>query len=458
MKTTSQKIRVHFLSIAAVLFAAPFAAQAVTVDGQYNDWDLENDFSMPMYRAGDPDPSFSGYEVLSNAYLRYDSNAETVYVLVLDAEERADITLSPSDAWVKIYDLGNSTLVSGNSGNDGEPSDFAWVTDDQGGVIGWEGSFLLSGSYEGLEIHVNHGSDTSSTGKRNAKGVDQTKTIDTSELTPDVDTVATTYSVSGTVFMDADWSGANESEPGLSNVTVELHDSLGNVVASGLTSESGEYEFVGLPAGDYQLVVQPENAQEDFNELLTDYFVPTTDTEITLSALSEDSAGNDFGFAPDTTAILDDFDQDDQDGNGVVFEGNGKTIGFWKHQNKVADSGKGRAQVDAVTLQGYIDAIEELLLPEPFQFDDANEFMAAHDVMAQRTSDAVELLKKQLLGTEFNDVSGRGLEAPYDELQDKIIALAEHLAANSDLFTREELLDVKDICDLINNSGNLSGR
>jgi hypothetical protein len=271
---------------------------------------------------------------------------------------------------------------------------------------------------------------------------------------PDIAVNETTYSVSGTVFMDADWSGANESEPGLSNVTVELHDSLGNVVAAGLTSESGGYEFTGLQAGDYRLVVQPENAQDDFNELLTDYFVPTTETEITLSALSEDSAGNDFGFAPDTAAILDDFDQEDQDGNGVVFQGNGKTIGFWKHQNKVADSGKGKAQVDAVTLQGYIDAIEELLLPEPFQFDDANEYLAAHDVMAQQTSDAVELLRKQLLGTEFNDVSGRGLEAPYDQLQDKIIALAEHLVANNGLFTRDELLAVKDICDLINNSGN----
>lgn len=453
MKSTTAVFTGLVAMAAFFVTSYPFAAQAVTVDGQYNDWNLENDFSLPMYNAGDPNPNFSGYAVLSNAYLRYNSDTKTVYVLVLDTEERAHISVSPGDAWVKVYDLGNSTLVNGNSGNDGNAPDFAWVKDDEGGVIGWEGSFQLVGSYEGLEIHVNHDGSTSSTGKSNAKGVDQTKTIDTSELTPDVSTVETTYSISGTVFMDADSSGANESEPGLSNVTVELQDSFGNVVATSLTSESGGYEFTGLPAGDYRLVVQPENDQDDFNELLTDYFVPTTETEITLSALSEDSAGNDFGFAPDTAAILDDFNQDDQDGNGVVFQGNGKTIGFWKHQNKVAASGKGKAQVDAVTLQGYIDAIEELLLPEPFQFDDANEYLAAHDVMAQQTSDAVELLRKQLLGTEFNDVSGRGLEAPYDQLQDKIIALAEHLVANNTLFTRDELLDVKDICDLINNSG-----
>jgi hypothetical protein len=187
MKTTSQKIRTSFVTAAALLFAAPLVAQAVTVDGQYNDWNLETDFSMPMYRAGDPNPNFSGYEILSNAYLRYDAAAEVVYVLVLDTEKRADITQSPSDAWVKIYDdkfdFGKSTLVDGNSGNDGDAPDFAWVTDDQGGVIGWEGSLpLAAGLYGGVEIHVNHGADTSSTGKSNAKGVDQTQTVNTDDL------------------------------------------------------------------------------------------------------------------------------------------------------------------------------------------------------------------------------------------------------------------------------------
>ncbi|MCI5126197.1 MAG: hypothetical protein D3925_17410, partial [Candidatus Electrothrix sp. AR5] len=148
-----------------------------------NDWNLETDFSMPMYRAGDPNPDFSGYEVLSNAYLRYDADAEVVYALVLDTEKRADISTSPGDSWVKIYEFGRSTLIDGNSGNDGDAPDFAWVKDNEGGVIGWEGSFpLAAGLYEGVEIHVNHGGDTSSTGKSNAKGVDQTQTVNTDDL------------------------------------------------------------------------------------------------------------------------------------------------------------------------------------------------------------------------------------------------------------------------------------
>ncbi len=445
MKTTSQKIRTSFISAAAILFAVPLAAQAVTVDGQYNDWNLETDFSMPMYRAGDPNLDFSGYEILSNAYLRYDAGA--VYVLVLDTEKRADISESPSDAWVKIYELGKSTLVDGNSGNDGDIPDFVWVTDGQGGVVGWEGSFLLVGSYAGLEIHVNHDNDTSSTGKSNAKGVDQTKTIDTSMFPPLDVLTPPTYSISGEVVIDADLNGPDEGEMGISNVTVELHDDESNVVASVSTSESGGYEFTDLLAGDYSVIVLPKNdILDDFNEILADYFFATTETEIVLT-VTEDVV-EDFGFSPDVDKVIADID-------GVTLKGDGLTIGFWKHQNAVADKGKKYTQINTKTLQGYIDAIEELLLEKPFQFDDANEFRAAHDVMAMRTSDALELLKKQMLGTEFNDVAGRGLEAPFDELQDKLIAWGEYLAANSELFTRDELINAKDIFDLINNSGHM---
>lgn len=235
-KTTSKVLRRSFLSAAAVLFAAPLAAQAVTVDGLYDDWNLETDFSMPMYRAGDPNPDFSGYEVLSNAYLRYDADAGTVYVLVLDTEERADISVSPGDAWVKIYEFGKSTIVDGNSGNDGDAPDFAWVKDDEGGVIGWEGSFLLAaGLYDGLEIHVNHGADTSSTGKGNAKGVDQTKTLNTDDLLPaDADPMLQVEILDNSVLIAAD-EGPRKSVDLIAgqhievgSVSVALEDLVGN--------------------------------------------------------------------------------------------------------------------------------------------------------------------------------------------------------------------------------------
>ncbi|MCI5211638.1 MAG: hypothetical protein D3910_23305, partial [Candidatus Electrothrix sp. ATG2] len=194
--------------------------------------------------------------------------------------------------------------------------------------------------------------------------------------------------------------------------------------------------------------------EEDFNEILASHFyLSSLSSDLSVAVSGADAKDNNFGFVPDLGIIRDDFVDADSNGNGVTFQGTGKTIGFWKHQNAVAIKGKGRAQVNAVDLQGYIDAIEALMLPVPFQLDDADEFQAAHDIMAKRTSDGLELLLKQLLGTEFNEVSGRGLQAPYDELQTNLIAWGEHLAANSSDFSRDDLIAAKDIFDLINNSG-----
>jgi hypothetical protein len=181
MKITSKKIRTSFISAAALLFAAPFAAQAssVTVDGFYNDWNLSENFFAPMYRAGN-----SSKDQLSNAYLRYDSNTETLFVLVLEVEGAAvPVAASPDNAWVKIYSLGQKTLVSGNSGNDGMAPDFSWVRDKKGTVMGWEGSLRVDpGVYgQGLEIHVNHGGETSSTGKKTTEGGEE---LNTGDLSP----------------------------------------------------------------------------------------------------------------------------------------------------------------------------------------------------------------------------------------------------------------------------------
>ena len=195
MKTTSRKIRTSFISAAALLFATPFAAQAssVTVDGSYNDWNLSENFFAPMYRAGN-----AAKDQLSNAYLRYDSNTETLFVLVLETEDAAvPVAVSPDNAWLKIYSLGQQTLVSGKSGNDSMAPDFSWVKDEEGTVIGWEGSLQLApGAYgTGLEIHVNHGGETSSTGKKTTEDGEELNTGDLSLNDPEdppVDTAGPT--------------------------------------------------------------------------------------------------------------------------------------------------------------------------------------------------------------------------------------------------------------------------
>ncbi len=118
MKTITRLFCRNFISAAAFLFvAAPLAIQAapITVDGQYGDWVLEEDIFAPMYRAGN-----SAKDQLSTAYLRYDSNTSTVFVLVLETPDAlVPVTASPDNAWAKVYYIGQKTLVSGTSGNDG---------------------------------------------------------------------------------------------------------------------------------------------------------------------------------------------------------------------------------------------------------------------------------------------------------------------------------------------------
>jgi hypothetical protein len=119
---------------------------SATVDGDYAEWDLVNDFFAYMYRAGDPLKP-----VESRLYLRYDCQTQTLYALVL-AEQGVPVLNQPDDAFIK---LGNTTkLVDGNYGDDGTPPDFAWVQSNSD-YIGFEASApLASGSYTNLNVHV----------------------------------------------------------------------------------------------------------------------------------------------------------------------------------------------------------------------------------------------------------------------------------------------------------------
>jgi hypothetical protein len=261
-----------------------------------------------------------------------------------------------------------------------------------------------------------------------------------------------TYSISGTVYVDANGDGAfGVDEPILANVSVELVDADGNVIATVLTDADGNYQFDGLVPGSYTVRVPDASLADDFNESLAEYFNGGGAQAVTI--VDGDQSDVDFGYGVDTGSILDDFNADDPDGDGFSFSGTGKTIGYWKHQLAVAIKGKGRAHVDAATLQGYLDAIEALYLFDPFQFNDADEFGAAFAILKSTSSHEVDLLNKQLLGTELNEMAGRGLGGDAAALQDVLIAWCEYVSAYGSAFTRDEVLLAKDICDLINNSG-----
>ena len=178
-----------FLFVSVFLFAGSVFALSIntydsaTVDGDYTDWDLNNDFFADMYIAGNDTKS-----VLSKLYLRYDPNSTILYALVLDvdttvgnpvSQDNSVPELSSNDAWIKIYDNGwsNDLLIDGNSppGGNTTPRGFEWVYGSTSTLLGYEAYAQLdTGTYEEFEAHLNflttldNGSidnDTSSTGK-----------------------------------------------------------------------------------------------------------------------------------------------------------------------------------------------------------------------------------------------------------------------------------------------------
>ena len=264
-----------------------------------------------------------------------------------------------------------------------------------------------------------------------------------------------TYNISGSVYIDANGNGIMDAgEPPLSNVTVGLLDASGNSLSGTITNAAGYYEFSGLVSGNYMVAVWKETNLDDFNEMLAAYFKLSGDNMVAISLGAADSRDNNFAYHVNVGDILADLNHDDPDADGFTFTGNGKTIGYWKHQLNVAIKGKGKAQVDAVTMQSYMDMIESFYLVNPFQFNDSNEYVGANEILSMTSSDGLDLLKKQLLGTEFNEVSGLGFGVQHDALQTILVKWGEYLAANSSQFGRDALISAKDIFDGINNTGN----
>jgi len=258
--------------------------------------------------------------------------------------------------------------------------------------------------------------------------------------------------ISGKAFLDVDADGAlGAGEPLLENVTLYLFDANRNQIAQTSTDGAGAYVFTGLANGIYGVTPPAWTNGEDLNEVLYAYFPLTTPMVAVANVWGGNSSGNNFGFTPEAVEILGYLNGDNPFGECAACGGDGRTIGFWKHQLSVAIKGKGKAQVDANTLRGYLNSIESLYLPVPFQF--GGSFQAALDVLSSTSSNPTKLLAKQLLGLEFNHVSGHGLLGRAGLMQPLLIAWGEYMMAHSAEFTRDELLLAKDIFDAINNLG-----
>lgn len=128
------------------------------VDGNYSEWDLTNDFFANMYRAGNPTKPLE-----SKAYIRYDVTSGTVYTLVLtEPNIPAMANITPEKdynamAWTSIIGT-NGKAYTGNSGNNGIPSDFAWIglgfDGNPNHALGYEASYQLGLGQRNIVIHI----------------------------------------------------------------------------------------------------------------------------------------------------------------------------------------------------------------------------------------------------------------------------------------------------------------
>ncbi len=97
--------------------------------------------------------------------------------------------------------------------------------------------------------------------------------------------------LSDRLWYDADGDGVQDvSEPGIGNVTVDLLDSGGLIIASVVTDSNGDFAFTGLSNGGYTISITDDNSE------LTGYFdttVPASLLQQSITALTGDITNQD---------------------------------------------------------------------------------------------------------------------------------------------------------------------
>jgi hypothetical protein len=216
---------------------------SAVVDGDISEWNLSADFFANLIKAGG---NGGQTEVLGKAYLRYDCDTSNLYVLALSEGDFDGL----GDAWVKIYQLGNSE---------------ANTTEVAVGDRGFETVVpnLAPGDYT-IEIHFNSDGDTAS----NARGggaltieCPDGPGVATASVTGECDdkddfvaVVSNVSNASVSIDLNGDGDTADAGESGLGNGTYLVSASAGtsiaweavvvgdNEFAGGETSISGSFD------------------------------------------------------------------------------------------------------------------------------------------------------------------------------------------------------------------------
>ncbi len=177
-----------------------------------------------------------------------------------------------------------------------------------------------------------------------SEGADQSDpvTVTAGDVILDVDfgyvDAATTYSITDSVWLDVDADGVfDATENGINDVTVNLLDNMGVVIASTTSDATGGFSFNGVSPGDYTISISDNNG-----ELigLSGTTTPGQNRSLAVTVVAADVTGINFGYnAPGT---IGDRIWSDANGDGVQDPGevgiSGVTVELVDRNNMVVDS------------------------------------------------------------------------------------------------------------------------
>jgi hypothetical protein len=227
------------------------------------------------------------------------------------------------------------------------------------------------------------------------------------------------------VFTDADQNGLVDSdESGISNVVVELLDATGNVQTM-TTDETGAYAFQENQ-GDYTIYINTDGTlyPDSFNAQLGQTFDPTTPLMVEVT-VGPDSPDHNFGFHPQTQELIYELETGEIQTTGLP-------VKYWKKTLKRALQMRGPTRDYGLeTLIGYVHDIRGLFIEDPFAFADGVEgVQQALEILKGHSKEPVDVLLRELLATEFNQVSHQGLVGK-PGLQLTLISWGESLVAQA---------------------------